>query len=263
MSSLATALILWYGGGEVIRSQLSLGELVAFFSYMRLFFQPLRELSQKYSIVQSAMASAERIFQLLDTRSRIALAVEPIAKPAVQGESRFDGVRFGYDPENPVLHDLVAGPAAGPGGGPGRHHRLRQDNACQPAAQILRCLKLANHHRRTPISADLRHRKSCAPWSASSSRMSSSSRTPCFANIVMIQRLQSPRRSRRSSPTGMVQVCRPASAVVWILLIGEGGMSCPRARSNCFLSPGCYAAIRLSSSSTRQPRPSTPNRKTS
>ncbi len=72
MSSLATALILWYGGGEILQSRLSLGELVAFISYMRLFFQPLRELSQKYSIVQSAMASAERIFQLLDTESRIA-----------------------------------------------------------------------------------------------------------------------------------------------------------------------------------------------
>jgi len=106
MSSLATALILWYGGGEIIQSRLSLGELVAFFSYMRLFFQPLRELSQKYSIVQSAMASAERIFQLLDTRSRIALAAEPIARPAVRGELRFDHIRFGYDPENPVLHDL-------------------------------------------------------------------------------------------------------------------------------------------------------------
>ncbi len=106
MSSLATALILWYGGGEIIRSRLSLGELVAFFSYMRLFFQPLRELSQKYSIVQSAMASAERIFQLLDTRSRIALAVEPIERPAIQGELRFDRIRFGYAPENPVLHDL-------------------------------------------------------------------------------------------------------------------------------------------------------------
>lgn len=68
MSSLAIAIILWYGGGELIRQQLSLGELVAFLSYMRLFFQPLRELSQKYSIVQSALASAERIFHLLDTK---------------------------------------------------------------------------------------------------------------------------------------------------------------------------------------------------
>ncbi len=107
MSSLATALILWYGGGEILRSRLTLGELVAFISYMRLFFQPLRELSQKYSIVQSAMASAERIFQLLDTASRIAEPDHPIARPAViRGELRFDKVRFSYDQHQPVLHDL-------------------------------------------------------------------------------------------------------------------------------------------------------------
>ena len=106
LSSLATAIILWYGGGEIIRSRLTLGELVAFISYMRLFFQPLRELSQKYSIVQSAMASAERIFQLLDTRSRILPPADPIARPVVRGELCFDRVRFGYDPKNPVLHDL-------------------------------------------------------------------------------------------------------------------------------------------------------------
>ena len=107
MSSLATALILWYGGGEILRSRLTLGELVAFISYMRLFFQPLRELSQKYSIVQSAMASAERIFQLLDTASRIAEPDHPIARPAViRCELRFDKVRFSYDQHQPVLHDL-------------------------------------------------------------------------------------------------------------------------------------------------------------
>jgi ATP-binding cassette subfamily B protein len=107
LSSLATALILWYGGGEILRSRLTLGELVAFISYMRLFFQPLRELSQKYSIVQSAMASAERIFQLLDTESRIAEADRPIDKPAaIRGELLFDKVRFSYDQHQPVLHDL-------------------------------------------------------------------------------------------------------------------------------------------------------------
>jgi ATP-binding cassette, subfamily B, multidrug efflux pump len=78
MSSAAIALIIWYGGGEVIRQHLTIGELAAFLSYMRLFFQPLRELSQKYSIVQSAMASAERIFQTLDTRSTMTL-LPPVA----------------------------------------------------------------------------------------------------------------------------------------------------------------------------------------
>ncbi|MDR3629750.1 MAG: ABC transporter ATP-binding protein [Desulfocapsaceae bacterium] len=106
MGSAATALILWYGGGEIIRRELSLGELVAFISYMRLFFQPLRELSQKYSIVQSAMASAERIFELLDTQRVIALPAAPVVLPQVRGELCFDRVNFSYDTANQILHDI-------------------------------------------------------------------------------------------------------------------------------------------------------------
>ncbi len=109
MSSLAIALILWYGGGEIIRSQLTLGELVAFFSYMRLFFQPLRELSQKYSIVQSALASAERIFHLLDTEPED--TTDPVsgsnAPLSLIGDLCFTGVNFSYKADQPILHDIT------------------------------------------------------------------------------------------------------------------------------------------------------------
>jgi ATP-binding cassette, subfamily B, multidrug efflux pump len=109
MGSLAVAIILWYGGGEIIRQQLSLGELVAFLSYMRLFFQPLRELSQKYSIVQSALASAERIFHLLDTeaaeedRTNSSKEKKPLS---LTGDLCFTKVNFSYNPNQPVLHDI-------------------------------------------------------------------------------------------------------------------------------------------------------------
>ncbi len=106
MSSAAIALILWYGGGEVIQNRLTLGEFVAFLSYMRLFFQPLRELSQKYSIVQSAMASAERIFQLLDTESRIEESIEPIKMKNLKGELQFNNISFRYEKNNPLLENL-------------------------------------------------------------------------------------------------------------------------------------------------------------
>lgn len=110
MSSTAVALILWYGGGEILRDQLTLGELVAFLSYMRLFFQPLRELAQKYSIVQSAMASAERIFHLLDTPPRTLSSEstqgKTAATPLRQGDIHFDHVWFGYSPEEPVLQGI-------------------------------------------------------------------------------------------------------------------------------------------------------------
>ena len=106
LSSVAVALIIWYGGGQIIQRQMSLGELVAFLSYMRLFFQPLRELSQKYSVVQSALASAERIFQLLDTPNTLAVPPRPVTPAKVAGEIEFAGVTFGYSPEHPVIRDL-------------------------------------------------------------------------------------------------------------------------------------------------------------
>lgn len=106
MSSVAVAIILWYGGGEVLQQRLTLGELVAFISYMRLFFQPLRELAQKYSVVQSAMASAERIFQLLDTKSEITQLPHPQKLDKIEGRLEFNHLRFGYSPDNPILHDV-------------------------------------------------------------------------------------------------------------------------------------------------------------
>lgn len=108
MSALAIALILWYGGGEIIQKQLTLGELVAFLSYMRLFFQPLRELSQKYSIVQSALASAERIFHLLDTDSEESERIKNSENKALSltGNLCFQNVHFSYLPGQPVLHDI-------------------------------------------------------------------------------------------------------------------------------------------------------------
>ena len=108
MSSVAVALIIWYGGGEVIRHHLTIGELAAFISYMRLFFQPLRELSQKYSIVQAAMASAERIFQTLDTHPAMTAPARPLTGEAraVTGGIEFKGVVFGYEPDQPILHGI-------------------------------------------------------------------------------------------------------------------------------------------------------------
>ncbi len=106
MGSAAMALILWYGGGEILQQRLTIGELVAFISYMRLFFQPLRELSQKYSIVQSAMASAERIFQLLDTKEVITDPVKPLDNTPIKGLLKFSDVVFGYDPEVPVIQKI-------------------------------------------------------------------------------------------------------------------------------------------------------------
>ena len=112
LGSIAIAVIVWYGGGEALRGSLTIGELAAFITYMRLFFQPLRELSQNYSIVQSAMASAERIFETLDVRPEILAetpeAGSPLALRAAAGTSgceiQYKDVDFGYTPDELVLH---------------------------------------------------------------------------------------------------------------------------------------------------------------
>ncbi len=113
LATVAVALVIWYGGGEIVRNRMSIGVLVAFLSYMRLFFQPLRELSQKYSIVQSAMASAERIFQLMDSRPGLKSAASPLRPETVSGAVRFQNVTFGYEPGRPVLEDFSLAIAAG------------------------------------------------------------------------------------------------------------------------------------------------------
>jgi ATP-binding cassette subfamily B protein len=107
LSAVAVALIIWYGGGQIIQEQMTIGLLVAFLSYMRLFFQPLRDLSQKYSIVQSSLASAERIFQLLDTDNSLPIVARPRKLAAAASRIEFIGVTFGYRPEQPVVKELT------------------------------------------------------------------------------------------------------------------------------------------------------------
>ena len=72
IETIGIALIVWYGGGKVIQSTLSVGALVAFFQYSQRFYQPISDLSEKYNILQAAMAASERIFKLLDTPVKIA-----------------------------------------------------------------------------------------------------------------------------------------------------------------------------------------------
>jgi ATP-binding cassette, subfamily B, multidrug efflux pump len=106
ISASAIALIVWYGGYQVLSGVLTLGTLVAFIQYSDRFFRPISDLSEKYTILQAAMASSERIFKLLDTQPSI---VSPAnAKiPAVQdGSIEFRNVSFSYNPGEPVLHDV-------------------------------------------------------------------------------------------------------------------------------------------------------------
>ncbi|MBI4721081.1 MAG: ABC transporter ATP-binding protein, partial [Chitinivibrionia bacterium] len=106
LSSIAIALILWFGGGGVIEGAITFGSLVAFIQYAQRFYRPISDLSEKYNILQSAMASSERVFGLLDTRPKIAGPPRPAAMPGRTAEIRFEGVRFSYNPGEEVLHGI-------------------------------------------------------------------------------------------------------------------------------------------------------------
>jgi len=106
MSSVTLAMIIWYGGGQALRNHMTIGVLTAFISYMRLFFQPIREFSQKYTIVQSAMTSAERIFQLLEEKDYIPQVIDPVRIDEIRGQLEFRNVVFSYETGRPVLRNI-------------------------------------------------------------------------------------------------------------------------------------------------------------
>lgn len=110
VSALAVALIIWYGGGQVLAGPLTFGALVAFIMYVEMFFRPISDLAEKYGILQTAMASSERIFKLLDEKNE--LAGTPNAAQAsansrwARGELEFRNVEFSYRAEERVLKDV-------------------------------------------------------------------------------------------------------------------------------------------------------------
>jgi ATP-binding cassette subfamily B protein len=106
LAALATALILLYGGWRVLAGTLTLGALVAFIQYSERFWRPISDLSEKFNILQAAMASSERIFTLLDTVPRVVAPANPVRLDSVRGRVGFEGVTFGYQPETPVLQDI-------------------------------------------------------------------------------------------------------------------------------------------------------------
>jgi ATP-binding cassette subfamily B protein len=106
ITALGMALIVGYGGGRILAGGLSIGALVAFLQYAQRFYQPLADLSEKYNILQAAMASSERIFELLDTPLEIVSPAEPYRPERVRGELELAGVSFSYVPGEPVLQDV-------------------------------------------------------------------------------------------------------------------------------------------------------------
>jgi len=118
VGAIAVAGLLWHGGSRIAGGTLTIGILVAFVEYLGKFFAPIRDLSTKYTVMQQAMAAAERVFMLLDTNEPdakvvvnvpVAAGAEIEAAPLIE----LDHVTFGYRPDRPVLNDVSLSIAAG------------------------------------------------------------------------------------------------------------------------------------------------------
>ncbi|MFZ2492141.1 MAG: ABC transporter ATP-binding protein [Thermoanaerobaculia bacterium] len=104
IETIGIALIVWYGGGQVVQGAVSIGALVAFFQYAQRFYEPISDLSEKYNILQAAMAASERIFKLLDTPAKI---VDDGSETVETLESiEFRDVWFAYNPDEWVLRNV-------------------------------------------------------------------------------------------------------------------------------------------------------------
>ena len=104
-NALALALVIYYGGRGVLSEEVSLGVVVAFISYMRMFFNPIRDIAEKYNILQNAMSSAERIFLILDTQERLPRSETEISLSHIDSIA-FDSVSHSYVKGETVLRDL-------------------------------------------------------------------------------------------------------------------------------------------------------------
>jgi len=114
LGAIAIAVVIFYGGGSVISERISLGALVAFLSYMKMFFRPIRDIAEKYNILQNAMASAERIFLILDSDESLPQPAPILTIESEQctydlkkiTEIEFEDVSFAYVPDETVLKDV-------------------------------------------------------------------------------------------------------------------------------------------------------------
>ncbi|QPJ62906.1 MAG: ABC transporter ATP-binding protein [Candidatus Nitronauta litoralis] len=105
-SAAGIGLVIWYGGGRFVQNEIQLGVLVAFLQYIQKFFEPIRDLAEKFNIIQTAMASSERVFELLDTPEGLPNNKNAKQLDRFKGKIEFDGVDFAYNDKDWVLKDV-------------------------------------------------------------------------------------------------------------------------------------------------------------
>jgi ATP-binding cassette, subfamily B, multidrug efflux pump len=106
LSFLGLAIIIWYSAGNIFSGKMTVGILIAFAQYIELLFRPIRDLTEKYTTLQSAMASSERIFGLLDTQEFLQDSSNAITTESLKESIEFRNVNFSYDGEKEVLRDV-------------------------------------------------------------------------------------------------------------------------------------------------------------
>ncbi len=106
IGAISLALIVWYGGGQVVRETITFGTLVAFIQYVEMFYRPIRDLAEKYNVLQSAMAAAERVFNILDSKSDISVPEHPKPLTNFSGAITCSNVDFSYSKDQRILHDI-------------------------------------------------------------------------------------------------------------------------------------------------------------
>lgn len=106
VSWLGVVVLLLFGARQIVGGSLTFGQFIQFWFYTKFFFEPIRDLAEKYNVLQSAMASSERIFRILDTSPDIAESERPEHPDDMRGAIEFDGVTFSYRKGEPILHDV-------------------------------------------------------------------------------------------------------------------------------------------------------------
>ncbi len=111
IQAIGSGVVTIYGGMLALNGALgpkedAIGTLITFILYIRMLFWPIFDLTNLYNTIQAALASAERIFELIDTKPTIADSEDAVEMPAVKGEVIFEDITFGYDPQYPVLHQI-------------------------------------------------------------------------------------------------------------------------------------------------------------
>lgn len=106
IGAVSAGLIIWYGGGQVVQNAVTVGVLISFIQFTEMFFRPIRDLSEKYNILQTAMASSERIFALLDEKPEITDPQIPESPGEIKGRIEFKNVWFAYNNEDYVLKNV-------------------------------------------------------------------------------------------------------------------------------------------------------------